>query len=274
MKFNKLVKTIDYVTYPSLQELRKINRSLGDSISKLTDIICSAIAAVALDKTELLQLAVTKWCENSRICFIRDIANNTSSISKETIGTIIAIIIGILICVVIRIIRWFNVRRRSKNKRNVSQREGIACDFYKSIIPQLVTIKSLLEQHNETNNKDQDTRLLLLLQVKYEICDMISALDRIKVLDKKKDGTLCDNSKDVLELIGSDAYYAVLEELIRCVSETRIRLDAYAEKADDLVKSINATIKSSNAIQVARKQNKEFGDVYDRFYTNGKEKTE
>ena len=103
MKFNKLVKTIDYVTYPSLQELRKINRSLGDSISKLTDIVFSAVVAAAIDKTELLQLAFAKCCENSRFIFLRDIANNISPISRETIGTIIAVILGILICVIIRI---------------------------------------------------------------------------------------------------------------------------------------------------------------------------
>ena len=268
MKFNKLVKTIDYVTYPSLQELRKINRSLGDSISKLTDIVFSAIVAAAIDKTELLQLVFTRCSENSRFLILRDIANNSSPISKETIGTIIAVILGILICVLIRITRWFYVRCRYKNKRKVTQREGIACDFYKSVIPQLITIKSLLEQHDETNIHDRDTCLLLLLQVKYEICDMISNLDRIKVLEERKDGSLLDNSKDVFKLIGSDAYFAVLEELIRCAAETNKRLKTYAERADDLVNSINDIIASSNTIQIARKRNTEFNDECNRVFTS------
>ena len=125
-----------------------------------------------------------------------------------------------------------------------------------------------MEQHDETDTHDQDTRLLLLLQVKYEICDMISTLDRIKVLEERKDGSLLDNSKDVFKLIGSDAYFAVLEELIRCAAETNKRLKTYAERADDLVNSINDIIASSNTIQIARKRNTEFNDECNRVFTS------
>ena len=262
MKFNKLVKTIDYVTYPSLQELRKINRNLGDSISKLTDLILSAIIAIAVDKTELIQLAVTKIVTKHQIVYLHSIVKSNTPIKLDTLGTIIAIILGLTVLVIIRIARWIYVRCRYKNKRKVSQREGIFCDFYKVAIPQLVTIKSLLEQHDESESTDIHKRFLLLLQVKYEICDLIMTLDRIKVLEVKKDGTLRDDSDSVLGLIGSDAYYAVLEDLTRCASITRIHLETYAEKADDIVASINVTVKSSNALQIARQQNSEYDTEY------------
>lgn len=262
MKFNKLVKTIDYVTYPSLQELRKINRNLGDSISKLTDLFFSAIVAAAIDKTELIQLAVKKIVAKYQIVSLQNIVNSNTPIKLDTLGTIIAIIIGLAILIIIRIARWIYVRCRYKNKKKVSQREGIFCEFYKLVIPQLVTIKSLLEQHDESEPEAKHKRFLLLLQVKYEVCDLIMTLDRIKVLEVKKDGTLFDDSKDVLDLIGSDAYYAVLEELTRCASKTRSYLNAYAEKADDLVNSINVTIQSSSAIQTARELNSEYDTEY------------
>ena len=262
MKFNKLVKTIDYVTYPSLQELRKINRNLGDSISKLTDIFFSAVITVAIDKTELIQLFVNNTCKNISIPFLQDIIKNHSPISIETFSTIIAIILGILICVSIRIGRWFHVRRKSKDKRKVSQREGIARDFYKLVIPQLITIKSLLEQHDESDKQDLQKRYLLLLQTKYEICDLILILDRIKILEIDKDGTLLKNSKDVLDLIGVDAYNTVLEELIRCVSVTIQYFSEYKEKASVLVNSIISTISSSNTICATREINQNFNSVY------------
>lgn len=271
MKFNKLVKTIDYVTYPSLQELRKINRNLGNSISKLTDLFFSAIVAVAIDKTELIQLAVKKIVVKHQIIWLQNIFNSNTPIKLDTLGTVIAILIGLAILIIIRIARWIYVRCRYKNKRKVSQREGVSSDFYKLVIPQLVTIKSLLEQHDESEPEAKHKRFLLLLQVKYEICDLVLTLDRIKVLEVKKDGTLLDNSKDVLDLIGSDAYYAVLEELTRCASTTRSYLKAYAEKADDLVNSINDTIRSSNAIQTARGQNSEYNTEYLRSFEDSGE---
>lgn len=265
MKFNKLVKTIDYVTYPSFQELRSINQKLGDSVVTITEIIISAIIAVLLDKTTIIQFAVTKIADYKQNAFLQGIAQNNTPISLSSLSTIIAIFIGIVVCVLIRIIPWIYVRCRYRNKRKVSQREDLARAFYKLVIPQLITIKSLIEQHDESDIQSSDKRFLLLLQVKYEICDLLTALNGISVLEYKTNGTLRKDSEDLLRLIGCDSYYAVLTELTKCATLTRTKLATYGDKADDLVNSLDATIKSSKTILSARIRNDELATEYSNY---------
>lgn len=58
MKLFKLVKSIDYVTYPVYKELLKISKTVNDSLSNFKTILVSAAIGVLFDASPLSQYIV------------------------------------------------------------------------------------------------------------------------------------------------------------------------------------------------------------------------
>ena len=111
MKFYKLVKSIDYVTYPSLIELRKISTSIGDAISNFQNIILAALLSTILDLSTISKWLVTKiaslWPAQTIVRFSR----------LENAGKILSVLIGLFLYSIFFLIRWIRIRwRRNKNR--------------------------------------------------------------------------------------------------------------------------------------------------------------
>lgn len=53
MKLFKLIKSIDYVSYPSYKELVKISDAVSNSVATFRDMLISTIVGILFDKTPL-----------------------------------------------------------------------------------------------------------------------------------------------------------------------------------------------------------------------------
>ena len=51
MRFHKLVQSFDYVSYPSLVELKSINKKMGDSLFSLGNTLFSTVSGIIFDIT-------------------------------------------------------------------------------------------------------------------------------------------------------------------------------------------------------------------------------
>lgn len=77
-------------------------------------------------------------------------------------------IIALLFYAIVCAVHWVAVRY-SSNKNTVEKQNNIVDEFYAIAIPQLIEVKSILEQVDEDNSNDDRKKLLLLLQAKHEI---------------------------------------------------------------------------------------------------------
>lgn len=183
MKFYKLVKSIDYVTYPSLIELRKISTSIGDAISNFQNIILAALLSTILDLSTISKWLVTKiaslWPAQTIVRFSR----------LENAGKILSVLIGLFLYSIFFLIRWIRIRWGS-NKNTIGEREQISYDFYKDELPHLIAVKSIIDQHDSKDSdgkeKNKETKYLLLLQAKYELSQLIYSLNKIKIIERDK----------------------------------------------------------------------------------------
>ncbi len=223
MKFHKLVKSIDYVTYPSYVELKKINKKLGDSYSSIQNILISAFIGFFLEKTMIFNWIANFFLSNTNNEVLKNLLDN------DNINRIAALLFALIVYSVLMFIRFADSRWGS-NKDTLDERKDIVFTFYRCIVPNLIALKSIIQQHDESEDKEYDKKYLLLLQAHHEIYDLFEQLNNINVVEfqkeKKKHKRSNDNihsdeemeieknSKDVLDQIGADTYLTVLKDLL------------------------------------------------------------
>lgn len=218
MKFHKLVKSIDYVTYPVLVELRKINNTLGNSLSNFRNLIISAVIGILFDITPMSEFIIEDILKKSKCKFIV-MFGNYGDADKIVAICLAGLLYGALCFWHIIMELW------GSNKDTVDERKEITFEFYKVVIPSLISVKSIVEQHDDSKG-DEDKQFLLLLQAKHELEELLCLLSRLNVieLDEKTNVLTCD-SKDVLDQIGKEAYFTVLIDILDCIQDvyTKIR---------------------------------------------------
>lgn len=244
MKFHKLVRSIDYATYPVLVELRKINKTLGNSLSSFRDILISAVVGVLLDVSPVSRFIIEKVFRDSGCHYLIEFSNYTDA------KTIITIFLAGAVYCVLWMWHFVKVRLRS-NKNTIAERKEITFEFYKVIIPNLISLKSMIEQADAAED-DEDKRVLLLLQAKYEVESLIHLLSHINVIEVDS-GTnlLTKNSRDVLDQIGSDAYFTVLIDIVDRVGDVFSKLESCKKKCvSDALNSIQSNFCSANVLSI------------------------
>ena len=75
MKLFKLIKSIDYVTYPAYKELVRISNTVSDSVRAFRNVLISAIAGVLFNLTPLSNLMLAKIKGQSSSGIIEKIIN-------------------------------------------------------------------------------------------------------------------------------------------------------------------------------------------------------
>ena len=147
MKLFKLIKSIDYVTYPAYKELVRISNTVSDSVRAFRDILISAIAGVLFNLTPLSNLILSKIKGQSPSGIIEKIIN------YENTPIFISIIAAIIIYGGINLVKAIQIRCGS-NKNTKPKRDILVYEFYNVAIPQLVEVKSILEQIDENQSID------------------------------------------------------------------------------------------------------------------------
>lgn len=267
MKFYKLVKSIDYVTYPSLIELRKINASIGDSISNFQNLILAALIATVLELSTISTWLIAKLAEK----WTCQLFINFSQL--ENAGKILSVAIGIILYLLLFFIRWIR-KRCGSNKDTIDEREQLASDFYKVELPHLIAVKSILVQHDTPpsgspagKERDNETKYLLLLQAKYELCQLIVSLNNSKIVERDKNGVLTADSSTLLNNIGMDSYTAVIIDVLDCAKDIFTKLEKLVmeKQISETKKSLATTIKASSAIGECLKDTTKFNSVINKY---------
>lgn len=148
MKLFKLIKSIDYVAYPSYKELVKISDAVTNSIETFRDMLISAIIGVLFDVTPLSGCIVSLIKENNSTDIVQKI------ISYEDITIFISIFITLIVYGAINLVHFIYARWGS-NKNTKKKRDIIVYEFYNVAIPQLIEVKSILEQVKEIEAKSE-----------------------------------------------------------------------------------------------------------------------
>lgn len=207
MKLFKLVKSIDYVTYPVYKELLKISKTVNDSLSNFKTILVSAAIGVLFDASPLSQYIVNLLKEQPLPKFL------LKTISGKNAPLFLSIIIALLFYAIVCAVHWVAVRY-SSNKNTVEKQNDIVDEFYAIAIPQLIEVKSILEQVDEDNSNDDRKKLLLLLQAKHEIQKLNKMLHQMCIIEHGKLGNQTDDSQELAGRIGKCAYITFLEEML------------------------------------------------------------
>ena len=239
MKLFKLIKSINYVSYPAYKELIKISDAVSNSTANFRDIIISIIAGVLFDNTPLSNYILTYAANNASNCVIKNI------VEYENSSLILSILIAIIIFVLIKAI-YFIMSRFGSNKNTKKKRDILVHEFYNVAIPQLIEVKSILEQIKERNVCKNRKKTLLLLQAKYEICDLYRNLLNIKFIEKSKKGRQTNDSDILSSRISKCAYKNFLEEMLDIMHQIYKELsNDCSDSAKDDIDDIRSIINSS-----------------------------
>ena len=236
MKLFKLIKSIDYVTYPSYRELVKIRNAVSNSLASFRNILISSMIGVLFEVAPISDYIVTKFMNNHPVgcCKARSDYENTS--------LLISIVVALIAYLIISLVRSVCIRFRS-NKDTKSKRDTLVYEFYKIAIPQLIEVKSILEQMDEKPSRYERKKKLLLLQAKHEICDLYRLVSEMRVIERKKMGLLTQESKVLHDRIGKSTYSIFLEEMLETMYDIYSKLSGYnVSKIQDEIEEIKANI--------------------------------
>ena len=211
MKFFKLIKSIDYVAYPSYKELRKISDSITDSVSTFKEIILSSIIGLLFDRLYFSK-TIIGFLKGSNINFIKQFA------SQKGMDVLIATIFALLIYALL-IIRKKIKKKISSNKDSISKRNLLIDDFFHIIIPGQIEAKSIVEQIDENKNKDTNTKILLILQAIHQIEYLQEELREMNLFEIDSDGKQSKESKILLDKIGLLTYTELLKGMEVCLMD-------------------------------------------------------
>jgi len=237
MKLFKLIKTSDYVSYPIYKELVKINDSISNSITTFRDVLISTIVGVLFDKTpvsnQLLMFAKSFFPNN----IIGEMAQ------FEGASILLSTSIGFLFYGLIKFYHFMKTRLTS-NKNSKRKRDCLVDEFYKLAIPQLIEVKSMLEQVEEIETKDaKDLRkkILILLQAKHEICDLYNFIYSMHVIERGKKGVQTNDSTILISRISQCAYKNFLEEMLDLLHTiySNLKMNCCDNAKDDMEKVLS-----------------------------------
>ena len=249
MKFHKLVKSIDYVTYPVLIELRKTNNILGNSLSSFRNLIISAVMGVLFDITPMSEFIIEDILKKSSFKRIA-MFGNCRDADKIIAICLAGLLYGVLYFRHIIMERW------GSNKDTVDERKEITFEFYKVVIPGLISAKSLVEQHDDSKG-NEDKQFLLLLQAKHELEELLCLLSRLDVIEiDEKTNLLTHDSKDVLDQIGKEAYCTVLIEILECIQDVYTKIQNCSSKpVNNTLSELKSRFFSAKVFTVCNKLN-------------------
>lgn len=229
MKLFKLIKSIDYVAYPSYKELVKISDAVTNSIATFRDMLISAIIGILFDVTPLSGCIVLFIKENNSSSIVQEI------VSYEGVTIFVSIFIALIIYGVINLVQFIYARWGS-NKNTKKKRDIIVYEFYNVAIPQLIEVKSILEQVEEDKSDEERKKLLLILQAKYEICNLYGLLSEMCVIERDRTGAQTDNSNNIYDRISKSAYNTFLMEMLEIMFQiyTKLKESQDTSIADDI----------------------------------------
>ena len=255
MKLFKLIKSIDYVSYPAYKELVKISDAVSNSISNFRDMIISTVAGVLFDNTVLSNCILTYLANNVSNSTIKKFAEHENS------SIILSIAIAIMIFVLIKI-TCFIKKRWGSNKNTKKKRDILLYEFYNVAIPQLIEVKSIIEQIQEDESGEKRKKLLLALQAKHEICDLYRSIFDMKIIEKNKTGIQTDASHTLSCRISKCAYINFLEEMldIMYMIYTELSTECHDSVKDD-IDDIRSTINSSGVFNEVEEIKNKLQDV-------------
>lgn len=238
MKLFKLVKSIDYVAYPVNREVIKISDALNDDIGTLKELILSGVIGILFDKAMLSSLIIG-WFSKSKWPLLQAFANYTGA------SVIIAILVALLTyCLAKR--HHKNKRMKESNKDTIKKRDRLIDDFYHIIIPSQIEAKSIIEQIQEVQGKDDNTILLLLFQAEYEIDNMMRLLREMKLFEVSGIGQLTEDSSLLIKRIGRSAYVELLRGVLNNLASILNILETKYTNQTELKQRVNNNILSNN----------------------------
>lgn len=207
MKLFKLIKSIDYVTYPTYKELVNISNSLNDSIQNIRDITLSGIVAALFNATPMSKSFISFASQNCTSKIIAAVVN------FENAPLFFSIVLALVLFALLKLYSIIRSRFES-NKSTKKKRDIIVHEFYNVAIPQLIEVKSMIEQMQDDDSGENRKELLLLLQAKHEICDLYSFIADVRITEKDDAGVQTVNSIILGDRIGTNAYCTFLEEML------------------------------------------------------------
>lgn len=236
MKFFKLVKSIDYVTYPTYKELVKISDTVRNSIASFKNVLISAIVGAFFNYTPLSGNIIDFIKEKKPQGIIHQIVNCPSTPLYFSV-IVAAVIYGIMSLIHFLHTRW------GSNKNTESKRSAIEYEFYNVAIPQLVEIKSILEKIEEDASSEKRKELLLLSQALHEVHDLYKRVSTMRIIEKKN-GMQTAESTDLHHRIGKGTYRVFLGEMLTIMSVIFQRLSLIddvdiKEEIEDIRADIN-----------------------------------
>lgn len=256
MKLFKLIKSIDYVAYPSYKELVKISDAVTNSITAFRDLLISTIIGVLFDATPLSRCIVSYVQENSSSGIAHKI------FSYDGITIYVSILVALFIYGIINLVHFISARWGS-NKNTKKKRDVIVYEFYNVAIPQLIEVKSILEQVEETELSEKQKKVLLLLQAKYEICNLYGLLSEMRVIERDRTGKQTDNSNDIYDRISKAAYNTFLMEMLDIMDRIYMKLKESndAREVDDDIEDIRCTINKTGVFDKVEGLNKRLEEI-------------
>lgn len=237
MKLFRLIKSIDYVSYPIYKELVKISNTINNSIGNLRDIIISTIIGILLDSSSLSQNVA---CKLITLFPCGTFVKVYSWLGVNGMGRILSFSLVVFVFLLLRLCAFVKDLFKS-NKDTKEKRDILAFEFYNVVLPQLKEIESMIEEINETN-KDANNDLLIL-RAKHEACDLYKTVFNMKVFeyDSKKQQTKA--SEIMIQRIGKDAYELFIKELLETmvVIYTLLKGSDYDDASDEIKATFNQT---------------------------------
>lgn len=213
MKLFKLIKSMDYVTYPSYKELVKISDAVTNSMSNFRDIIISAIIGLLFETSPLSGYILAPFKEK-----FPNLPVWNDVVAYKNLSLFLSILIAVLVFFIIKCASEIYIRIES-NKSTKRKRDILVYEFYNVAIPQLIEVKSILEQMKEDDSEEERKKVLFLLQAKYEVCELYRFLCDMKVVERDKTGMQTNDSSTLYNRISKCAYITFLSEMLDIMFE-------------------------------------------------------
>lgn len=239
MKLFKLIKSIDYVNYPSYKVLVKISDTLSNSINNLYEIVFSVIVGVIFDKAPIsacIAIFITNKYPNGTLETI---------VLNDNFSLVFSIVASTIVFGIIKLMHFIKVRWGS-NKNTKEKRDSLVREFYNVAIPQLIEVKSIVEHVEEYKSCEMRKEKLLLLQAKYEVFELYRHLKSMNIIENDKSGVQTSDSNILSNRISKCAYICFLEEMLDVMFDIYIKLSVDNDySAQEDAKEIRELINSS-----------------------------
>lgn len=216
MKFYKLIKSIDYVTSPVYEELCAIRKEITNTLNDTKSLVISIIAGLLSNSTELFNSVQNK------LLLSVEKPNLVKFIESDFFRVLCPITVIVFVYFFIKALTFFYTHVKlscEDNKDSKAKRDILVDKFYHQIIPQLIEIKSLTEKASTLNTQEDERKILLLyLQAKHELKNLMCDLENMKVLERQTTGLIKKDSAILLDRIGDMTYNLVLAEMLDIIN--------------------------------------------------------